>query len=97
MKKAELVDAVQICLGGDCSKSEAIDLVESVLAIIKETLFSGEFVKISGFGKFDAIDKAPRMGRNPKTGEPILIEARKVVKFKVSRRLREKMNSKRYQ
>ena len=92
MKKSELAKAVQICLGGGCSQREAVDLVESVLAIMKETLSRGEPVKLSGFGRFEPRDKKPRMGRNPQTGEPILIEARRVVKFTVSTKLRKKMN-----
>ena len=92
MRKADLANAVQICLGGDCSQREAVDLVESVLAIMKETLSRGEPVKLSGFGRFDIRDKKRRMGRNPKTGEPTLIEARRVVKFTVSEKLRKKMN-----
>ena len=92
MRKAELVDAVQICLGGDCSQREAVDLVESVLAIMKETLGQGEPVKVSGFGRFDIRDKKGRMGRNPQTGEPILIEGRRVVKFTPSVKLRGKMS-----
>ena len=93
MKKAELVDAVQICLGGDCSQREAVDLVESVLGIIKDTLSTGEIVKLSSFGTFDTLDKDSRIGRNPQTGEPTMIEARRVVRFKVSEKLRGKMNS----
>ena len=95
MRKAELVDAVQIRLEGDCSKSEAVDLVEATLGIIKETLSTGETVKVSGFGRLDVRDKAPRMGRNPQTGEPILIEARRVVEFSPSAKLREKLNGRR--
>ena len=93
MRKSELADAMQHRLGSDCSKSEAVDLVESVLAIMKETLSTDESVKISSFGTFEPRDKKPRMGRNPQTGEPILIEARRVVAFKVSEKLRGKMNN----
>ena len=92
MKKADLANAVCDCFGGDCSKLEAVDLVEETLGILKETLFQGEAIKLSGFGKFDVREKKPRMGRNPKTKEPMLIEARTVVAFKASEKLRGKIN-----
>ena len=92
MKKADLANAVCDCFGGDCSKLEAVDLVESTLAIMKEILSRGEPVKLSSFGTFDVREKKPRMGRNPKTKEPMLIEARTVVAFKASEKLRGKIN-----
>ena len=92
MTKADLATAVLECLEGDCSQSEAADLVESVLSIVKDTLSQGEIVKLSSFGRFDTMDKQPRMGRNPQTGDPIVIEARRVVRFQVSEKLRSKMN-----
>lgn len=93
MTKAELADAVQLRLGGSCSQREAVDLVESVLGILKESLSQGDHVKLSSFGTFALQDKAPRIGRNPQTGEPTMIEARRVVKFKVSAKLRGRMNT----
>ena len=95
MRKSELADAVQICLGGDCSKSEAVDLVEETIDLIKETLSVGEIIKLTSFGTFEPRDKKPRMGRNPQTGEPIMISARRVVKFSPSAKLREKLNGRR--
>ena len=92
MTKIDLANAVQTCLGGSCSQREAVDLVEGTLGIIKETLSTGECVKLSSFGRFETRAKKPRMGRNPQTGEPILIESRRVVKFTPSEKLRKKMN-----
>ena len=92
MTKTDLANAVRKSIDGDCSQREAVDLVESVLELVKETLFQGEAIKIAGFGKFDVREKKPRMGRNPKTKEPMLIEARRVVKFTVSEKLRGKIN-----
>ena len=92
MTKADLAKGVCDSTEGGCSKREAFDLVESVLGIMKETLGQGESLKLTSFGKFDVSDKAPRMGRNPQTGEPTLIEARRVVKFTPSAKLRGKMN-----
>ena len=92
MTKAELADNVLECIEGDCSQREATDLVESTLAIVKEALSQRDVVKLSGFGRFDTRDKKPRLGRNPQTGEPILIEAHRVVKFTPSAKLRAKLN-----
>jgi integration host factor subunit alpha len=76
------------------SKSEASSLVESVLEIIKTTLASGEDVLISGFGKFVVKEKAARRGRNPHTGDDLTLGARRVITFKCSPLLRDKINGK---
>jgi integration host factor subunit alpha len=73
-------------------KNESIEAVESLLEIIKSTLESGEDVLISGFGKFCVKDKNERKGRNPATGETAILPARRVVTFKCSGKLREKIN-----
>jgi len=73
-------------------KKRSADLVESTLEIMKSTLASGEDVLISGFGKFCVRDKGKRKGRNPQTGRELILGARRVVVFKCSGRLREKMN-----
>ena len=74
---------------------EAADLVETVIEAIAERLEAGETVRISGFGSFTLRDKAPRLGRNPKTGEPAEISPRRVVAFRPSsilkRRIGERM------
>lgn len=74
------------------SKKDSIELVESVISILKHTLEIGEDVKISGFGKFEVKQKNGRRGRNPKTGETLLLDARRVVAFKPSSVLRERIN-----
>jgi integration host factor subunit alpha len=61
------------------TKAESMDLVESVLSIIKDTLADGEILKVSGFGSFVVKEKNDRRGRNPQTGEEITIDARKVL------------------
>ena len=76
------------------SKSESSSLVESVLGIIKTTLGNGEDVLISGFGKFIVKGKAARRGRNPATGEDLPLRARRVITFKCSVLLRDKINGK---
>jgi len=75
------------------TKSEAVMAVETVIELIKQTLESGETVLISGFGKFTVKDKKARRGRNPHTGEDLMLAPRRVVTFKPSGVLRNKVNS----
>mgnify|MGYP002725852941 CR=1 FL=1 len=74
------------------SPTEAKDTVELLLETIKSTLASGEDVMISNFGKFEVQDKAPRKGRNPATGEEMMLDGRKIVAFKCSGGLRDRIN-----
>jgi integration host factor subunit alpha len=74
------------------SENQAVHLVETMLEIIKSTMESGEDVLVSGFGKFCVQDKSPRRGRNPATGKDLMLDARKVVTFKCSGRLKDRMN-----
>lgn len=67
----------------------SLELVNSLFDTIRETLASGEDVKLSGFGNFTLREKAARPGRNPKTGIPCEITARRVVTFKVSQKIKE--------
>ncbi|KPK96542.1 MAG: DNA-binding protein [Omnitrophica WOR_2 bacterium SM23_72] len=78
----------------DLSKNRSTEIVESLLEIIKKTLASGEDVLISGFGKFCVRDKEKRRGRNPQTGEDMTLRSRRVVTFKCSGVLRDKINGK---
>ena len=78
----------------DLPKNTSIEIVESLLEIIKKTLASGEDVLISGFGKFCVRDKEKRRGRNPQTGEDMTLRSRRVVTFKCSGVLRDKINGK---
>ena len=71
---------------------ECAALVNSLFDTIRTTLAYGEDVKLSGFGKFTLRDKRPRPGRNPMTGEPSLIAARRVVTFSASMNLRKRCN-----
>jgi integration host factor subunit alpha len=72
--------------------SQAKDTIESLLEIIKSTLASGEDIMISGFGKFQVNEKAPRKGRNPATGQEMLLKGRRTVTFKCSGGLRDRIN-----
>src|SRR5512142_3156665 len=87
MTKAEIVQAVYTRLGG-FSKKESSDLVDLVFETMKETLGRGEKIKISGFGNFVLRDKRQRQGRNPQTGDRILITERRVLSSKASQRLK---------
>ena len=77
----------------EISKRDSVDLVESVLSILKSTLGAGEKIKIAGFGTFEVKQKKPRRGRNPQTGEALEISARRVLSFKPSQILKAAVNS----
>ncbi|MEA3279663.1 MAG: integration host factor subunit alpha [Thermodesulfobacteriota bacterium] len=76
------------------TKKKSVDIIESLLEIIKGTLEKGDDVLISGFGKFCVKDKQQRRGRNPATGNELMLRARRVVTFKCSGKLRNKINGK---
>jgi len=73
-------------------RNRSVELIETLLEIIKSKLGSGEDVLISGFGKFCVKEKRQRRGRNPATGEDMILDARRVVTFKCSGQLRDKIN-----
>ncbi|QQR92015.1 MAG: integration host factor subunit alpha [Myxococcales bacterium] len=95
MTKAELIDRVYEEVGG-FSKKEAAELVESIFDTMKDVLAEGEKIKLSGFGNFVVRDKKERIGRNPRTGEPQPISARRVLTFKPSQVLKNILNPERY-
>ncbi len=86
LTKAELADLLFERLG--LNKRESKDMVEAFFEIIHGTLVAGEDVKLSSFGNFNIRRKAPRPGRNPRTGEAIPIKARNVVTFHASHKLK---------
>jgi integration host factor subunit alpha len=90
MTKADLVDLIYERVGS--SKKEACEVVEAVFAIIRQSLRGGDKVKISGFGTFAVNSKKARRGRNPQTGEPITIGSRRVLSFKPSQVLKDRVN-----
>jgi integration host factor subunit alpha len=90
MTKADLVERIQANTG--FTKKESADMLESVFSIMKNTLEAGEKIKIAGFGNFEVKQKKDRRGRNPQTGESITIEARRILSFKPSMLLRQKLN-----
>ena len=88
--KLDLVNHLHQFLG--LSKTASKELIESFFKEIKNSLINNEEVKLSGFVNFKLIDKKSRLGRNPKTGEPATISARRVVTFRASQKLRKKVS-----
>jgi len=91
--KADLINQVH-ATHPKLTKVQAREAVEAILRAIKSSLGNGEDVLLSGFGKFSVKEKAARKGRNPKTGDTVMIEARRVVTFKPAGKLRSSVNKK---
>lgn len=90
MTKADLADLIHEKLS--CQKKEAVELLDLTLKILKEAIATEGHVKISGFGNFVVRQKSDRTGRNPQTGETITISSRKVLTFKPSVTLKNRVN-----
>ncbi|PIE67050.1 MAG: integration host factor subunit alpha [Deltaproteobacteria bacterium] len=90
LTKKDIADRIQNELG--FLQNPAREITETFLEIMKSTLASGDDILVSGFGKFCVKDKKERKGRNPATGEDAMLPARRVVTFKSSGKLREKVN-----
>ena len=91
LTKADLVQ--QVYQDNALTKRQATEVVETILRISKDSLAGGSDLLLSGFGKFSVRDKKPRKGRNPQTGDELILDARRVVTFKPSGLLREKTNA----
>jgi len=91
--KADLINKVY-ATNPNLTKAKAYDVVETVLQLIKNSLGNGNDVLLSGFGKFYVKDKSARRGRNPLTEDVLMLDARRVVTFKPSEKLRKKVNGK---
>jgi integration host factor subunit alpha len=89
LTKAQLADLLFEQIG--LNKRESKDMVDAFFDLIADSLVDGQDVKISGFGNFQIRTKAPRPGRNPRTGEAIPIDARRVVTFHASQKLKEQI------
>lgn len=89
LTRMDLADAVHREVG--LSRNDSAALVEAVLSHVSDALVRGETVKISSFGTFSVRDKGPRIGRNPKTGEEVPIHPRRVLSFRSSHLMREKV------
>ena len=90
LTKSDLIDSVSSESG--FTKKQSTDIVETIIHTMKDTLATGEDVLISGFGKLCVKQKAERKGRNPATSEDLMLPERKVVTFKCSGKLRERIN-----
>ncbi len=88
--KSDLINAVTEANGFPLNRS--VEIIEILLELVKTKLAAGEDVLVSGFGKFCVREKRQRRGRNPATGEDMMLEARRVVTFKCSGQLRDKIN-----
>ncbi len=91
LTKADIINSVQAEEG--LTKQQSTEVIETLIEIIKKTLASGEDVLISGFGKFCIRDKNERKGRNPATGDDLMLAPRRVVTFKCSGKLRDRINA----
>lgn len=91
LTKAQLADLLFEQIG--LNKREAKDMVDAFFDLITQSVVRGEDVKISGFGNFQIRTKKPRPGRNPRTGEPVAIDARRVVTFHASQKLKEQVEA----
>ena len=89
LTRAAIAEAINHQLG--LSRAESLDMVESILDHISSALERGESVKISGFGTFLLRDKAERIGRNPKTGVEVPITPRRVLTFRASQMLKDRI------
>jgi len=89
LTRADLAEAINRRLG--FSRAESLDLVESILTYMSDALAEGENVKVSGFGTFLLRDKAERVGRNPKTGVEVPITPRRVLTFRASQMLKDRV------
>ncbi|WP_373356855.1 integration host factor subunit alpha [Pseudoroseicyclus sp. CXY001] len=89
LTRMDLAEAVHIEVG--LSRNDSAQMVESVLNHISDALVAGESVKISSFGTFSVRDKAARIGRNPKTGEEVPIHPRRVLTFRASHLMKDRV------
>ena len=89
LTRADLADSINRKLG--FSRAESLALVESILAKMCDAMADGENVKISGFGTFVLRDKKERVGRNPKTGVEVPITPRRVMTFRASKKLKDRV------
>ncbi|MEO7915267.1 MAG: integration host factor subunit alpha [Novosphingobium sp.] len=89
LTRADLADAINRKVG--LSRAESLTLVESILNLMSDALEAGENVKVSGFGTFLLRDKSQRVGRNPKTGVEVPITPRRVMTFRASQMLKDRV------
>ncbi len=91
LTKNQVTDSIQEKL--ELSKTDAYEVMEELLEIIKDTIETGNSLMISGFGKFSVNEKKARKGRNPATNKEMILSERRVVTFKCSGQLRKTINA----
>ena len=91
LTKGKIIESIRLETG--FTKIKSVQIIETLLEIMKRSLVSGDYVLISGFGKFHVNSKRLRRGRNPATGTAMILDARKVVTFKCSNALKKKINA----
>ncbi len=91
MRKIDIIESAYANL--DIPRKDCVRIIESFFDLIKDDLVKGKDVMISGFGKWTVKAKKKRRGRNPQTGEPLTIDAKRVITFKPSTVLRDAINS----
>jgi DNA-binding protein HU-beta len=87
MNKGELISAISA--GSGVAKNDAVKVLDMFMTTVTDALKSGDQVVLTGFGTFAISQRAPRVGRNPKTGEPVNIDAARVPKFKPGKSLKD--------
>jgi len=92
LTKAQIVDQIREEIG--LTRNETIEIVETLMELMKSTLESGDDVLVSGFGKFCVRNKRKRRGRNPATGDDLILDPRRTVTFKCSGKLRDRVDGK---
>lgn len=92
LTKAEIIQKTRRKL--NISRKKSAELIEKILNIMKTAIHNGDEILVSGFGKFCINDKKPRRGRNPVTGEPLMLSGRRVVTFRCSGKLKRRLNNK---
>lgn len=93
LTKADIIDSLYNST--DLTKVQSSEVVDSLIEIMKRTLVNSEDILITAFGKFSVKGKRQRRGRNPQTGEDLMLGERRVVTFKCSKRLRDRVNGRR--
>jgi integration host factor subunit alpha len=93
LTKVDLIGQVK-ATNPNMTKIQAREAIITILRIMKDSLANGDDVLLTGFGKFNVKDKSARKGRNPKTGESMMLDSKRVVTFKPSGKLRQKVNGK---
>ena len=94
LTKAQLAEMLYEQIG--LNKRESKDMIDAFFDLVSDSLVDGDDVKVSGFGNFQIRTKAPRPGRNPRTGETIPIQSRRVVTFHASQKLKDQIQTQRF-